>query len=160
MRSVTLASGVAAVLIAAAVLAQGPPGRGPMPPPGSPGAGPGGDQVGLLTDLLQLSDAQQAGWRESRTEADATVAALAEQVRALQTEVRRALESGSTDVAAIGAKMISAHGLEGNLKAAHDASRAALKSLLTPEQAAKLAIFDTIQELMRARPPIGQAGPR
>jgi Spy/CpxP family protein refolding chaperone len=167
---VTLALTTAMVLLTAATtFGQPAPGGGPPPPPpgvaplgpppGGPG-GPGGDQVALLTSLLELTDAQQSAWKQARTDSEATVTALAEQVRALQGEIRSALDASDPDAATIGARLIAVRGLEVKIKAAMNASKDALKALLTAEQLAKLAVFDTIQELMHKAPPSGGPGPR
>ncbi len=169
MRRVIALTSVMVLLTAAATFGQPVPGGGLLPPPpgAAPGGpppgglgGPGGDHVALLTALLELTDAQQAAWKQARTDTETTVTALAAQARMLQDEIRAALDAGNADAATIGAKVIAARGLEVKMKAAIDASRDVLKALLTPEQLAKLAVFDRIQELTRKTPPFGGPIPR
>ena len=164
MRRVLVLTSVMVLLTAAATFGQGVPGGGPPPPgaapSGPPPGGPGGDQVVLLTGLLELTDAQQAAWKQARTDTETTVKAFAEQARTLQDEIRAALDAGNADAATIGAKVIAARALEVRIKAAIDASKDALKALLTPEQLAELSVFDTIQELMHRAPPFAGPGLR
>jgi Spy/CpxP family protein refolding chaperone len=168
MRRTLVLTSLMLVLMAATVIAQPAPGRGPAAPPvgalaGPPTAGPGGpgggDQVALLTDLLELTESQQTAWKQIRTDADTAVSSLAEQGRTLRDEVRQALEAGTADPATVGTKVIAIQALDVKVKTAMDAAHEAFKALLTTEQTAKLAVWDKIHELMRKSAPAA-GGPR
>ena len=148
------------MVIAGTAFAQGPPGHAGMAPPDDPlraegGSGPGGGRVARLTELLGLTEEQQAAWERLRGDAETAAAPLAAQARALHEEVRHALEAGGADATTIGARVIAAYDLETAMRAIRTAAAAAFRELLTAEQAAALDAVEADRELMRASRPRG-----
>jgi Spy/CpxP family protein refolding chaperone len=147
-------------LAASLTLAQ-VPGRAGGPPPvpgvnagqGGPGLPPGDQAVPVLTQLLELTEAQQASWQTIREQTKATADPLAEQARTLKDEVKALLDAGSADAATVGTKVIAAAAVDAQIKTALDAGKTAFKALLTSDQLAKLAVFEEIQELTKPQGP-------
>ena len=104
--------------------------------PGRPGRGGRGELLPpqALNEFLDLTEAQIAAVQPLRETLRATLEPLRDQVR----------ENGEFNPA-----------VAQQIKAAHDAFKASFEALLTPEQKAKLAIYDEIKELRR-----GPRGPR
>ena len=99
---------------------------GPMPPP------PG------LEQALHLTEAQQQTWRQLHEDHfNKTIQPLLEQERSLRDGIRKALEEGGADPAALGRDMIAAHAVEVQIRQAHEELEKQLVALLDPDQRAR-----------------------
>jgi Spy/CpxP family protein refolding chaperone len=142
----TLPTTFAALLLAVPVLAApGAPGFR-----GGPGHGPEGRHV-QVAELLDLDATQRAAFEQMRADGLAAAKPKFEQMRALHDEMRALLDSGSTDAAAIGAKMIAAHQLRNELRAERAAAEAEFVKLLSDEQRFAFAALKQARQSMRER---------
>lgn len=114
------------------------------------GEGPGGGHFGdMLAERLQLTDEQRQAAEALRSELEATVQPLFEQVHSLEGEIRDELAEASPDPLAVGERTIAVHRLREQIRAAHDEHLEAFRALLTDEQRAQL-------ESMHRRGPHGR----
>jgi len=121
----------------AAAMAQGPPPRMPHgPPPG---------HQDRLAAALGLSDSQKAAWEAARKDAHGTMRGLGEQARGLARELDGLLNQPSPDPAAVGAKAIALHDVQGRMRSAHEALDTRLVATLTPEQKLRFEGFQAAQ---------------
>jgi Spy/CpxP family protein refolding chaperone len=154
---------VAIFLMATAAFAQnGPrPGSGPggaAPQAGAPqgprpgGPGPAGEILSppQLAAFLGLTDSQKSALQAAQETLQNTVKPLVEQERANGEALKAAVEAG--DAAKAGQLLVANYAIGQQIKAAHDAFRAAFESQLTSEQKAKLAIYQQIVELSHQHP--------
>jgi len=119
---------------------------------GGPGAGPGDRMVDVLTEFLDLTEKQQASWKEDRTQTEKTIESIAKELRQAHESIRTKLEADGAVPAEIGQLMIDAHSLEVQIRAAEEAGRDSFIALLTSEQRAKHEVFEEVMELIRPEP--------
>jgi Spy/CpxP family protein refolding chaperone len=133
----TLRTTLAALLLAAPVLAA-PGGAGRHGGFGRDfGPGPDhsrGARHDRMAELLELDATQRAAFDRLRADGFDSAKPKFEQMRALHDEVRALLDAGSTDAAAIGAKVLAAHQLRNELRAERGAAEAEFVKLLSDEQ--------------------------
>jgi Spy/CpxP family protein refolding chaperone len=144
---------IVSLLLAAPVLAApGGWGRG-----GGPGFGSGGPgdrierRAERVADLLELDDAQRTAFDQMLGAGLAAARPKLDQMRALHQELEALLDSGSTDEAAIGAKLLAIHRLRAELRAGREAARAEFVALLSDEQRFAFEAFDEMREMRRGR---------
>lgn len=144
---------IAILLLATAAFAQKAPRPG-APPAGAPsGPGPAGDGIlspAQLAEFLDLTDAQKSALQIAQEILQSTVKPLAEKQRANHEAIQAAVEAG--DAAKAGQLLVANHAIAQQIKAAHDAFKAAFEMQLTAAQKAKLAIYQEIVELSHKRP--------
>lgn len=132
----TLRTTLVALLLAAPVLAA--PGGGRHAGFGRDfGHGPEhvrGARHDRIAELLELDETQRAAFDRLRADGFDAARPKFERMRALHDEVRALLDAGSTDAAAIGAKVLAAHQLRHALRAEREAAEAAFVELLSEEQ--------------------------
>jgi Spy/CpxP family protein refolding chaperone len=168
--------GTAAVALAATAalaLAQGADPQAATPPGGpgwghfghhmgrGMGPGMGADMMGRgisehfdrLADALNFTADQRASLERLKSELTSTAQPLLDARRNAMTQLRDAVDNGSTDACALGQLVLQAHGNGDALKAAHDRFEAGLIALLTPEQKSQ---YDAIKAL---RPQFHRGGP-
>jgi Spy/CpxP family protein refolding chaperone len=128
-----------------------------QPGPGGPGNGPAGGPPpdGALVQFLALSEAQLASWKTFHEELKAAIDPLIEQQRAAQQQLQAALDATTPDPAAIGNAMLAIRAIGNQIRAAHDALDAKLKSVLSPEQVLKFDAFRAAQQAMQGPRPGG-----
>jgi Spy/CpxP family protein refolding chaperone len=90
--------------------------------------------VGLTAD-------QKAQWDAWSKDFMTSVQPLIEQRHTAHRTVESLLEATPTDACAIGNAAIAAHNVDGQIKAAHDAFKAKMESILTADQKTKLEAF-------------------
>ena len=102
-----------------------------------------GDLVGALRILsrhLELNERQVAHIRAVLAEAHEANRALRQELHALELELRSELRADIPDQLTVGALVIQIHDLKSRIHERHDATREAVKAILTPEQLRKVAI--------------------
>ncbi len=87
-----------------------------------------------IAELLDLTAEQRAAFDKARTDGFDAARPKMERMRLAGDELRALLDSGSTDAAQVGAKVIAMHRLRGELQAERKAVEAELSKLLTDEQ--------------------------
>jgi Spy/CpxP family protein refolding chaperone len=118
------------------------------------GQGKGDGRGAALARALELTEEQQASWKEIHQKHQAEMKAQREQGRILQQELRKAAEAANPDPATVGKAFLSVKRHQEKAKAAREALRLELEATLTPEQKTK---FEAIQAL---RPGPGGRGNR
>jgi Spy/CpxP family protein refolding chaperone len=132
-----------AVLASTAVLAE----HGPMVHKRM--HGPGGEgMVDHLAERLNLNEEQKASAKTFVEQFHNEIAPLGEQTRTLHEEIQKELASGNPNATAIGERVIAAHAIHEKMKAAHDAFKEKLGSILDEEQKKKA---EEMQERMHIR---------
>ncbi|HYO12179.1 MAG TPA: Spy/CpxP family protein refolding chaperone [Thermoanaerobaculia bacterium] len=122
-----------AVLTSTVVLAQ----QGPMFFKKVHGRG-GEGMAEVMAERLALNEEQRASLKTFVEQLHAEIEPLREQVRTLHEENRKELESGSPNATAIGEREIAAHAIRQKMRAAHDAFKERLGTILDEEQKEKL----------------------
>lgn len=118
--------------------------------------GPGGDgMAGHLAERLDLNEGQRASLKTFVEQLHAEIEPIREQTRALHEEILKELESGNPNATAIGERVIAAHANREKMKAAHDAFKERLGTILDAEQKEKL---EEMHERMHMRH-FGEGGP-
>jgi hypothetical protein len=101
--------------------------------------GPGGEGMAdHLAERLDLNEGQKASLKTFLEQLHKEIAPLGEQTRTLHEEIKKELESGSPDATAIGERVIAAHAVHEKMKAAHDAFKEKLGTILDEEQKKEL----------------------
>jgi Spy/CpxP family protein refolding chaperone len=114
----------------------------------------------MAARMLDLSQEQQAAAKQLQEQHRTAVEPLVKDAAALRREVREALEAGGTDAAAIGEKVIAAHGLMAQVRESREDLEARFEALLTPEQRQTFETLKKARERMRAsRGKRGHRGP-
>ena len=106
--------------------------------PGGPhrwGFGPGGRD---FAERLGLSEEQQAQIKAIHEKNRESMKPLFEKARQAHEAFRQALETPNADAATVGRAALAMHAAEKQVRAAHQAVFEQVKSVLTPEQLAKL----------------------
>jgi Spy/CpxP family protein refolding chaperone len=139
MSTKRLVSSVAAAALAAwgwaaVAQAQGPGGPGPRDREFGRGRGPGPH----LAEALGLSDDQKAQVDALHARQRETMKPLMDAAHQAREAFHSALETDGADPATVGQAALAMHAAEKNLRAAHEAAFQEMKSILTPEQQAKL----------------------
>ena len=98
-----------------------------------PGFGPG-----RLAEELGLNDEQRTQLEALHSKQRETMKPLMDTARQAHDAFRQALEAEAADPATVGQAAIAMHAAEKKLRAAHQAAFEEMKSILTPEQRAKL----------------------
>jgi hypothetical protein len=119
---------LAVLLMAAAAVAQPRPG------------------ARVLADYLQLTPDQVAAWKQIHADTAAAIQPLRAQVQELRKQI-----AATNDPAQIGQLTVSLRSLRDQMKAAHEASKAKLVTMLTPEQKTKLDAFKAAMKFGAAR---------
>ncbi|PYQ52848.1 MAG: hypothetical protein DMF78_10485 [Acidobacteria bacterium] len=135
---------------AAVAQAQGPGAPGPHDREFGRGFGRGP----RLAEALGLSDEQKAQLEALRTKHQETMKPLMEAVRQAHDALRKTMDAESPDAATVGQAALVLDAAEKKLRAAHEASFEEMKSILTPEQQAKL------EQMKEKGPRRGPGGPR
>ena len=132
------------ILIATAAFAQalGPGGPGGRPP----GQGHGGSNI--LFEFLQLNDEQIEAWQGLVEAQHEAMQPLREEQRALNEQLRDAIESDVPDALTIGNLMIAIHDIRDEQKAARETLEASLTALLTGDQIVRYEAFKAAQALL------------
>jgi Spy/CpxP family protein refolding chaperone len=126
------------LVLASALLAQGPGwGGGPHRGPGGPG-GFGFGLDGMFGDFLDLTDAQREQARALAEAARTESQPIHEQLRQLREEMHTAIQGGQTEFTLLAARQGE---LMGQLIGIQAKTHARMYALLTPEQKEKLAEF-------------------
>jgi len=141
---ITLAGFAAAALLLASGAAAQPYG----PDEGGRGRGPRGMRGPAR--FLELTEEQRAVAREAFLSHRPEREALHEQMREVREALRDSLETEAPDPFAVGELVIEEHALRGQARALREESKAALESVLTPEQRQKLEALEAVR---------GMAGP-
>jgi Spy/CpxP family protein refolding chaperone len=144
----SLALGVAAVaLFAAVALAQGP---------GPGGHGPG--MPGMLDHLataLNLTAAQKATATQLHADLEAKAMPLMQQSRQQWSEMRTLLDGSNPDATELGTKLIAFHATQVQLKALHDDFTTKLSAVLTADQKATFTKMEAHHQQMGIDGPPG-----
>lgn len=139
-----------AVLVSTAVFAQhGPVFHKRMHGPGGEG------MAGVLAERLNLNEEQKASVKTFTEQLHSEIAPLGEQTRTLHEEIQKELASGNPNATAIGERVIAAHAIREKMKAAHDAFKERLVSILDEEQKKKA---EEMHERMHIRHEMGGPG--
>jgi Spy/CpxP family protein refolding chaperone len=125
---------VLAVLASTALLAAQ---HGPMVHKRMHGPGEEG-MADHLAERLDLNEQQRASLKTFVEQLHAEIEPFREQTRTLHEEIQKELESGSPNATAIGERVIAAHANREKMRAAHDAFKARLGSILDEEQKKEL----------------------
>ena len=142
-----LAALMIAVLAAAPALAQ-PPAH----PRQGPGHGPGGDPD-RMAEVLKLTDAQKASWKEVHDAHRAEMKATFEEGRKLHEAVRAALDEPTPDAAKVGRAMIAAEKHRKKVDSSREALEEKLAALLDDEQKTR---FETLRAMRGPGPGRGR----
>jgi hypothetical protein len=97
----------------------------------------GSDGEGMadhLAERLDLNEEQKASLKTFVEQFHNEIAPIREQNRALHEEIQKELEAGNPNATAIGERVIAAHANREKMKAAHDAFKERLGSILNEEQ--------------------------
>ncbi len=144
-----------ALLVAAPLAAQGPPGPPPGGPQGGPSAGgpPSGGPHGIspaqaLKDILGLSDEQLASVKTLAETRDQAAQGLQKQLDAAQKALNDALRA--KDAAAVAAALVKLDALRTQLEAIQDTYRVGVEALLTSDQRTKLQAIRETAAALRA----------
>jgi Spy/CpxP family protein refolding chaperone len=147
----------AALLLAGAVMAQGPEmgGPGPHPMGFGPGAGPmgaGGRAANLdaLKTAIGLTDAQVQQLKDLRSQQFQDMKPALDEIRAKAQELRAATQAQTPDAATVGKLTLELKSLRESMQSNRTALEAKTKALLTPDQIAKLKPLEDAQKLMPA----------
>jgi Spy/CpxP family protein refolding chaperone len=100
-----------------------------------------------LAELLDLTDAQKAQIAALRETLRNTAEPLHEQLRANREQLDAAIEAGNAQL--IGELVLAGRALREQLQAARQSFGSSFEALLTPDQAAKWAVYEEIRELRR-----------
>ena len=113
------------------------------PDDGGRGRGPRG--VRAAARFLELTEEQQAVAREAFEKQRPEMEALHEQMREVRKALRDSLETEAPDPLAVGELVIEKHALRAQARALREESKAALESVLTPEQKQKLEALEAVR---------------
>jgi Spy/CpxP family protein refolding chaperone len=91
-----------------------------------------------LAEALGLSDDQKAQLDALRSKQRETMRPLMEAVRQAHDALKKSMDADSPDPATVGQAALTLNAAEKKLRAAHEAAFEEMKSILTPEQQAKL----------------------
>ena len=127
--------------------------RGPRPGGGSGGAPP----LERMMERLGLSEDQKAAVHAVVEKDQDTIRPLGDAARQAHEAFQKALDSGSTDAAAIGALAIAMNTAQKKFDAARKAEMEKIKAILTPEQREQL---EQAMQRGQGRGPGGPGGPR
>jgi protein CpxP len=138
VRQITTLAASVLVLGGAAWLAAAPEGERAE-------AGPGrGRRAERLAEYLDLSAEQQATWKSLREKHRADTQPLREEGRALHDRMRAAIDAPNPDATAVGEAALALKAYRGKVRASHEAFKAELAAVLTPEQKTR---FEAMQAL-------------
>jgi Spy/CpxP family protein refolding chaperone len=152
-RLVVRAGGVAVLWLAGSVVLTQPVGPGREGPPEGP-------PLGKAARVLELTEQQQEAARQIFEQRRPQMEALHEEMHENRKLLQEALESGHADPTAVGELVIAGHALREEDHRLKEESKAALESLLTPEQQVKLEALEAMREDMGPRGPHpGPGGP-
>ena len=99
------------------------------------------EMVDRAAHFVGLTADQQAQWDAWQKDFFTSVQPLFEQRRTAHQNVESLLNATPSDACAIGNAAIAAHAVDTQLKAAHDAFKTKMESILTPDQKTKLEAF-------------------
>lgn len=110
--------------------------------------------------FLELTEEQQSVARDAFEKQRPEMRALHEQMREVRESLRDSLESESPDPFTVGELAIEEHALMGKARALREESKAALESVLTPEQKQKLEALEAVRGFVGPRGMRGRRGER
>jgi Spy/CpxP family protein refolding chaperone len=138
--------GVAVLWLGGSVVLAQPFGPGREGPPNGP-------PLGRAARALELTGQQQEAARQIFEQRRPQMEALHKQMRENHELVQEELESGHADPTAVGELVIAGHALREEDRALREESKAALESILTPEQQLRLEALEAVREGMGPRGP-------
>jgi Spy/CpxP family protein refolding chaperone len=92
------------------------------------------ERADRIDALLDLTDDQRAAFDRKRAEAFEDARPKVERMRSVGEELRELLDSGTTDAAQVGSRVIEMHRLKAELKATRETVESELVEILTEEQ--------------------------
>lgn len=98
-----------------------------------------------LARALELTEEQQATWKELREKHRAEMKGQLEQGRALHEALRKAAEGTSPDAAAVGKAFLALRKHQEKAKAGREAHQKELEAILTAEQKTKLEAIKALR---------------
>ena len=97
-----------------------------------------------IIEALQLTPSQQTVWQSAHDEFRNATAPLIEKQRSIGRQIEKDLKSNTADACALGNQMLAQQAVNDQIRAAHDALKAKVAAVLTPEQKSK---FDAIASM-------------
>ena len=95
-------------------------------------------ESGAVAESLGLAADQKVQWDAIHQQLDTTMSTLRLQIEPAQRQLESLANASNPDATAVGRQFLALHALEVQIKAAHDAAKAKIDAILTPDQKAKL----------------------
>jgi Spy/CpxP family protein refolding chaperone len=107
-------------------------------------------ESGAIADSLGLAADQKVQWDAIHQQLDASMSTLKVQIGPAERQLESLANASNPDATAVGRQFLALHALQQQIMAAHDAAKAKIDAILTPDQKAKLDAMH--QEMMEHGP--------